>query len=74
MWFKVMGFQKKYIESVSDEDAGAALKAALRMLAGEPIGELAPDAKRVFKGFEPRIMIALDIERCRKERENAGAV
>ncbi len=74
MWFKVMGFQKKYIESVSDEDAGAGLKAALRMLAGEPIGELAPDAKRVFKGFEPRIMIALDIERCRKERDNAGSV
>ena len=71
MWFKVMSWQKSMIDSVSDADAGAGLKGVLRHLTGDPVGELSADAMKVYQAFKPRVMIALDIERCRKERDNA---
>lgn len=54
-WFKMFLHQKALIDSVSDETAGKALKAAFRYFDNEEIAELDPLAFAVFSAIKPYI-------------------
>ena len=56
-WWKMFYHQRAAIESVSDEDAGAGLKAAFRYFDGEDIAteSLTPQAFTVFCVIRPYI-------------------
>ena len=54
-WFKMFLHQKALIDSVSDEMAGKALKAAFRYFDNEEVGELDPLAFAVFSAIKPYI-------------------
>lgn len=54
-WFKMFLHQKALVDSVSDETAGMALKAAFRYFDNEEVGELDPLAFAVFSAIKPYI-------------------
>ena len=74
MWFKVWDWQKRFFDEVSDEEAGAGIKAALRLLTGEPVGVLSDGALKVYRRLERGVLIAREIDRARKESDNAEPV
>ena len=68
MWFKVSEWQKETVESVSDEDAGAGLKAAFKTLMGETNEKLSPGANDVYRAFYPDVMAAVSIQKYKQTR------